>query len=378
MPGVPHPVAPSTPGTRSTAVLANVGNYSGPIGSTTLPSLKGSQLWVKYINARGGLNGHQVQLIVLDDGADPARNQAAVREAVEKNNVVAFLNNSAEVTGEASESYITQKRVPVVGTFGGDSGLYTSPMFFPQTSSADPGVISAISSIAQQAVPAGKTKLGLVVCAEAASCSHTDQIVNQEAKALGLDLVYRAKASITQPDYTAECLAAQSAGAQVLWILLDSNSVGRVANSCARQNYRPQFAASFGIVTDRLKEDPNFEGMIASSMTFPWFQSGTAATDQFQAALRQDGDGLSAGVGTANGWTAGKLLELAAAQLPEPPTREAILTGLWSITDNTLGGITAPLTFHRDQPAPPKSCWFNVAIRKSQWTAPDSYTMHCR
>src|SRR2546425_950452 len=39
------------------ALLASVGTYAGPIGGAVLPLLQGAQLWVKYINQKGGLNG---------------------------------------------------------------------------------------------------------------------------------------------------------------------------------------------------------------------------------------------------------------------------------------------------------------------------------
>jgi hypothetical protein len=77
------------------------------------------------------------------------------------------------------------------------------------------------------------------------------------------------------------------------------------------------------------------------------------------------------------GWVAGKLLQRAGAKLPEPPTSEAILQGLWTIEGDTLGGLTSPLTFRKDEPAVPTSCWFNLAL-KGRWSSPDNYQLHCR
>ena len=57
------------------------------------------------------------------------------------------------------------------------------------------------------------------------------------AKELGFEIVYQARASLTQPDYTAECLSAQQAGADVIITAVDNNSYCASARSCARQNF---------------------------------------------------------------------------------------------------------------------------------------------
>ena len=61
-----------------------------------------------------------------------------------------------------------------------------------------------------------------------------------------------------------------------------------------------------------------------------------------RSAFAAYGGNLVNGVPTAVGWVAGKLLERAGANLPDPPTSEAILRGLWSVSNDNLGGLTEP------------------------------------
>ena len=68
---------------RSPLTVASVGTYSGPAGVTLNLFVRGAQLWLKHVNKTGGVNGHSVQLLVYDDGGDPARHRAQVQEAVE-------------------------------------------------------------------------------------------------------------------------------------------------------------------------------------------------------------------------------------------------------------------------------------------------------
>lgn len=376
----PEPgAAAPTPGgaARSPVVLASVGTISGPAGTALRPLVEGAQLWVRHVNERGGLNGHPVKLLLYDDGGLAARHRAQVQEAVERRGAVAFLANAEGITGRESVEYHNAKRVPVIGTTGATPWSYTSPMYFPQASDGDPLIAGFLAAVADQVVATGRTKLGTLICLEIPQCDTADRIFAETAPGLGFDHVYRGRASFTQPDFAAQCLRARDAGADVLFILLDIPSVRRVQASCARHAYRPRLGVSGASVQENMKDDPNLDGLIASSWTFPYFQSGTPATDEFQAAFAAHGAGLTRGVLTSAGWTAGKLLEKAAARLPEPPTSAAILAGLWTMTNDTLGGLTLPLTFVANQPARPRGCWFNMAVRDGAWRSPDGYALHC-
>ena len=46
--------------------------------------------------------------------------------------------------------------------------------------------------------------------------------------------------------------------------------------------------------------------------------------------------------------------------------------------NETFGGLTPPLTFVRDQPAPKASCWFYVTVKNNKMTAPQGNTPLCR
>src|SRR5581483_1485786 len=118
----PTPPAEGTPGApakRDPLAIASVGTISGPIGAVFAPGGLAVQAWANYVNTKGGVNGHTVNLLVYDDGGDPARHRSQVQEAIERRHVVAFVYNPESIAGRASQEYISSKRVPVIGDEGG-------------------------------------------------------------------------------------------------------------------------------------------------------------------------------------------------------------------------------------------------------------------
>jgi branched-chain amino acid transport system substrate-binding protein len=340
--------------------------------------LSGAQVWVKWINARGGLNGHPVRLYTYDDGGDPARHRAQVQEAIEQRRAAAFLMNVEVISGGASVEYINAKGVPVVGTSLAEDWAYTSPMYFPQGSNGRARYEGFAASLGQSMIPKGKTKFGTLVCVEAQGCIEVERVFGELAGAYGYEHVYRGRTSLAQPDFTAECLAAANAGVEVLWVNLDTSSTRRLASACTRQGYHPQLATAGEGTAHDMNGDPKLDGLLAVSPVFPYIQTGTAATDEFQEAMKLYGNGIPYGAGPSTGWVAGKLLERAGARLSEPPTTASVLAGLWTIKDDTLGGLTAPLSFTENKPPEPVVCWFNIMLNHGTWTSPDYFRSNCR
>jgi branched-chain amino acid transport system substrate-binding protein len=372
---VPPPSADNSP-----IVVASVGTYSGPAGVALTPQLQGAQLWVKHINQRGGLRGHSVRLLVYDDGGDPARHRAQVQDAREHHRAIAYLMSGDILTGGAAADYVTSNRIPVIGEEQGSGGwAYKSPMYFAQVPIEHEAFQSWLFSTADAAIPAGKTKLGIINC-EVDSCRRIGTEFQKYAKAAGFDLVYQGEGSLAQPDFTASCLGARNAGVNAFFLGFDANSINRIITSCNRQGFRPLYAAP-GVTPAREQDasNPNFDGIVMSSPSFPWFATGTPLLDEFRQALDTFGGGLGRSAGLSMGWTAGKLFEKAATKLGEPPTSEGLLEGLWSIKDDNLGGLAAaPLTFVRDRPNITPACWFNLIVRNGTWVSPDGMKSHCR
>lgn len=361
---------PDLNSSRSTVVIGSVSTLSGPAGELLRGAVEGVQLWVRWINDRGGLRGHPVRYVVADDGGDSARHLALLQQLKERERVLAFVQNQEPFAGPSVNDWHRRNRIPVIGTEGAGNYPYDNPMYFPAVSTGDEFAVSMAGGVAAVAVPEGRTAVALLVCVESEGCINGERVwTGPRVKALGLNVVYKAKISLTQPDFTAQCLGARNAGAQTLVVYGDINTAGRVAAACRRQDYRPLIGLFSNQLVASTAANADLDGAVIAVQHFPWMASDTPGRQEFQAAFARYLPKVAILPAHGLGWLNGKVFELAGMNLPEPPTTDAILDGLWSIKDNDLGGLTYPLTFARDQNPPRRACWSSARLKNQQYSA---------
>jgi branched-chain amino acid transport system substrate-binding protein len=222
-----------------------------------------------------------------------------------------------------------------------------------------------------------KAHLGLLDCIEAAQCSINGKQGPGISQQLGLQIVYNAYASLTTPDFTSQCQAAKNAGVQVFFLSMDPNSIHRIARSCLSINFRPLYTTGVSVLVPTLSSDPNLDGLVGGVAVAPWMLAGTPAVAAYQAVLHRYAPGLTPDNASMEGWVSAQLFQLAARSMPDQPTSQAVLQGLWVIRGNDLGGLTMPVTFIQGQDAPRTTCWFTVAIKSGQWTSPNNGARGC-
>ncbi len=357
--------------TGSPVVVGTIGTFSGPVGTVTTDIAKGIQIWAQYTNARGGVNGHPVKLIVGDDGGDPARFNSLAQQMVEQDRAIAMIFTTLELAAGGNNSYLDSKRVVTFGTLGGLDSSYEN-LYLPTPVPSGLAYADGIMfGFAQAAVPAGKTKLAAIACSDFSACDNFNKrwASPEMQQASGFQVVYRARPSITQPDYTSECLAAEQAGADAVLVGLDTASVQRFADACARQTYRPMFGLADQAALPSLLQNPNLDGAVVGTKIVPWITKSIPGVKAMYDAYAQVAPGLTPSGASMAGWTFGTFFAAAAAHLPANPTAQDVYNGLNQIEDNDLGGVTYPLTFTAGRPSPRKVCW-GVALVKDKTYVP--------
>ena len=158
--------------------------------------------------------------------------------------------------------------------------------------------------------------------------------------------VYTSSFSITQPDFTANCLDAKQAGATFIYFAGDGDSLERMANDCAAQGYNPLFVGDSIAITANLTSNPNLNGLFAGQTDFPWVDSYTPAQATYQQAVKQYDPGLAGSATTAAEWTAGMLAVAAASDLTATPPPRSSSKACGASRTTTSVGSRPRLTFN--------------------------------
>ncbi len=353
---------PAGAATKSVVVVGDLCSCTGPEASTISQTTDVVNAWAKSVNAAGGLDGHQVQIVVKDDGYNPATSLSDAQSLVQQNHVIAIFDNSDE--DAAWENYIEKAKVPVLGATESDAG-YKNPDFFP------PGGTFNYSdgAGAVAAHKAGIKTEAILYCAEVAICQESSEEAKVLLPKLGMKLVYSTSIGFAAPNYSAQCLAAKQSGAQSMAVGDASAIVTKVAENCATQGFTPTELSADGSVAIAWLGVPAMNGNIDVQGDIPWFVHN-AATKPMYTALNKYAPGVTTGPNfgevVVQSWAAGVLLQLAAANLSSTPTTADVYKGLYALKGTTLKGLSAPITFHKGGTAS-NPCFFEMGIKNSKF-----------
>lgn len=353
----------------SPLVIGTIGAYSGGTVNPLAPGARMLQGWAAAVNDAGGIGGRPVKVIVMDDQGEPGKSKSMMRELVEEHKVDAVV--SAMTTPETMGSWLSyaeQQGVPIIGGLCAGEWSTPSPVLFRQC----PPKPNFIYGTAKIGADYGQGNgLGLLVCTETNSCSDTEEILVDDgaAKRAGLEVAYNAKISLFASDFTSECIQARNNGVDLMWVVADPGTVARVAASCSRQNYHPQFLQDSASVMGDTVSEPGLGNMLAGMPTFPFAGMSTPAYQEFASVWEQYGDGSAPSPATSLAWASAKLFEQAAASAKGDINRASLIEALRGMSGETLGGLTAPMTFG-PQGAAPTNCVFYMRGSGGQWTAP--------
>jgi branched-chain amino acid transport system substrate-binding protein len=104
--------AADTPGVTATEIkIGNTMPYSGPASAYGVIGKGESAFW-KMVNEQGGVAGHKIEFISLDDGYSPPKTVEQVRKLVEQEGVAFLFNTLGTPTNTAIQKYLNQKKVP--------------------------------------------------------------------------------------------------------------------------------------------------------------------------------------------------------------------------------------------------------------------------
>lgn len=112
--------------TPNSIVVGQSAALTGPAAQLGIQMNRGMKLYFDQVNAKGGINGRQIEIKALDDGYEPDRTLANTKRFVAEggdDEVFALLGYVGTPTSNAALPLIKESKIPFIGPFTGAAVL---------------------------------------------------------------------------------------------------------------------------------------------------------------------------------------------------------------------------------------------------------------
>lgn len=127
--GLHAPAQEITPGPRSAEPyqIGMSAAFQGPAEALGNGMRTGIEAYFEFINRRGGVHGHPLKLIAIDDSYEPSRTAPNMRTLIDDHHVLCVIGNVGTPTAAVAVPIANEKRVPMFGAFTGAGLLRKQP-----------------------------------------------------------------------------------------------------------------------------------------------------------------------------------------------------------------------------------------------------------
>jgi branched-chain amino acid transport system substrate-binding protein len=86
---------------------------TGPAAGTQAPVIEGMKVYIDRLNAKGGINGHPVKLLIEDDQAEPSKAAANGTKLIRQEGAMIFINSSLSSTYGPNIAEAKRANIPI-------------------------------------------------------------------------------------------------------------------------------------------------------------------------------------------------------------------------------------------------------------------------
>lgn len=240
---------------------------------------------VQMVNEQGGINGHQLRLIVYDDGFDATKGMIAAKRLVEQDKVFAVVGWLSPATEPQAAPYFASQGVPVIGGIGPPQEFGPASIF-PANPDTSKMWMGALRFFCQS----GAKKPAVVLI----DLAWTDAMAAGINKGLetncGLKPVSTDKVSGAEPDFSPYVIKWRAAGVDSIVAVIDPVSYSKLFNAARSQNWNP-FVFTGGAPVMDAEGKPvvvGLDGMInVESEIFPYLHRDHPGVRRFESTVRR-------------------------------------------------------------------------------------------
>ncbi len=339
-------------------VMGYLTDITGPARYMYVPALEAYRAYIEELNARGGIKGHPVKVVVEDHKNDPARAAALAKRLILEDKVLALLDlgmsgNHRVVIEEAKKT-----GVPIL------NALVTACNTAPPTPeklvfATGWQMIAELSPLhinqvkCTQAIGAGKgSRVGVLGFTAPGSRGGMD-VVERFSKAAGMNWVFRGEVPAGTLDLTA--WAMQIAQAKVEYFHHNAGLQEMIGLFPAMEKYgfngsivlgmnslESEFAKAMAVVRGGIK---NVYMVDRYPLSYPGVEKDIPEYGTIMQAVKKHGQEYPIGHLHVIGWVMGMITEQALNKVPWPAAPSDYLKALETTDVNTRGLLGGPIRY---------------------------------
>jgi branched-chain amino acid transport system substrate-binding protein len=337
------PASASESASASPITIAYVTDLTGEGGAENASSPAGFDARIDLQNAEGGVNGHKLVPLVIDDQTSPSEIATAVQEADSK----AFGIVSQSPLFFLAAKYPQEAGVPVTGTYDDGPEWGTQPytnMFASDEGSVDPKypVNTEIGDFLKDhgGTVLGSYGYGISPSSSRAAIATADSFEHAGGKVGVLDTTV----PFGSVDFTAAALSAKQAGINAMVPAMDANSNYALATALAQAGVKLKATLyATGYEPDVIKSPAwaDLQGAYFFSPFRPW-PLANAGTEQMQAAMEKYAHFTKSQFptfGQYEAWAGADLMIKGLELAGKNPTRAAVISDLRNVKSYNANGL---------------------------------------
>src|SRR5690606_4818355 len=280
------------PGVTDTQVL--IGNWGPQSGPAAAWGTVGTAVdaYFQYINDQGGIHGRQLVLATRDDGYDPARTVAAVRELIDREGVFAFVAGVGTAHGVAAMPLIQRAGVPWIGPatgseeFAENSNGLIFATFTDYEAEAVLMTRHAVTELGSKNIAIFYQNDGY---GQAGLRGLEEEIASLQAA--GYDVTVGDKVSYERgtTNLGVQALRLRGSGADSVLMFSDPTAAANLDSEFQRLDFTPQMLATVTLLDPSLLPNPGMQGALYSVfLRLPSVVPGAGNGDPVADQLFQD------------------------------------------------------------------------------------------
>jgi len=306
---------------------------TGP-ASTLAPATDGIKAYFDEVNAKGGIDGHKVKVIIKDDAYDPSKTPGQARALVEQEKVDLMCAPVGTGPLSAIYQYLTQNGVPTLALSGSPEFAQPSSTVFQQL----PDYVGLGKFVADFVVSdLKKDKVAIAYSADAVG-EPFKKGAQAELKKLGIKTAL-VEFNPKSPDQSTVASKLKASGAEVVLVNHVLPIVSAISKAAAQQGYKPTYASTFALNDSKFKElsGGTLDGAYVAS---PYLIGSEPEAQGYRDAVKKYGSADPLDPVVMEGWSTADVcnavLEKAAGDSNgDKPSRQQILKAMSNITINT-------------------------------------------